>query len=114
MKEVNFANEDTATSAQKLARAYSQLATDLEKEMKDAARAADLLGDALGPEIASRANLDSIVQNLRNMGLTFEEITTDVDVLATALKDLDRVQVQGPARGLEEIDEGARKAKVRC
>lgn len=109
MGDVNNSLDDTTTSAQKVAKALSGLAGDIETEMKGAAQAADALGKALGPEIAGRANLDQVVADLKKMGLTFDEITADADALAAGLKDLDRVQVQ--AKGLGEVESSAKRAK---
>jgi len=108
MGEVGDSLDDTTTSAQKVAKALSGLAGDLERELKGAATAADALATALGPEISSRADLGSVVADLHKMGLTFDEITADADTLAGSLRQLDTVQIN--AQGLDNVAGSAKRA----
>ena len=95
MADVEGSVADTATQADKVSQAFVEMAGKIETEMKQAADAAEALGKALGPEVADRADLDSITRDLNQMGLSFEEITRDADKLAVGLRELDRVGQAG-------------------
>ena len=53
-----------------MATVLSQMAKDLDDELGRAAQAADALATALGPELAAKADVGSIVGDLQRMGLT--------------------------------------------
>lgn len=111
MKDVGDSTDDASTNAQKLAKVLAGMADDLEDEMKKAAKAADALGKALGPEMSGRTDLDSVVNDLKKMGLSFDEITDDADALAASLKRLDDVQLSNAGRGMDDIADSSKRAK---
>jgi hypothetical protein len=71
--------------------AFDQIAT----EAKATAAAADALGSALGPELASQADPTRIVGELKNMGLTLDQITTNADQLGAKMRELADADVGG-------------------
>jgi hypothetical protein len=80
------------------------------QEAKQTGEAAEALGRALGPELAAKADTAGIVGELRQMGLTIDEIKGNADQLAGKLREMSDADVGGKlgkglgtARG--EIDE---------
>ena len=104
LKKVEGEFDDTATAGERVATVLSAMARDLDTELDRAAAAADALSTALGPELAGKADVGSIVGDLQKMGLTFEEIVVDADKLAASLKELDQVQVKGLDSGLGGVN----------
>ena len=100
LKKVEDDFDETATAGDRVATVLSAMAKDLDDELGRAALAADALAQALGPELAAKADVGSIVGDLTRMGLTFEDIVADADKLATSLKELDQVQIKGIDSGL--------------
>lgn len=118
LKRVDTSFDDTATAGERVATVLSTMATDLDDELTRAKTAADALAAALGPELAGKADVGSIVGDLQRMGLTFEDITADADKLGDSLKQLDQVQTRGLESGLGgvstkvgDIGESARGSK---
>lgn len=108
LDDVETAEGDVESAGKIMARALSQAATDIEADLKDSARAADALGNALGPELANqvgRSGLDGFVNDLKKAGLTTLEIEADADKLAAAIKHLDDVgqQMDGLRGGLRKV-----------
>lgn len=88
---------------------------DVVAETKRVQTAADALGQALGPELAAKADTTSIVQDLQRAGLTIEEIIADADKLGAKLREVSDTDVGGrmganlgTARG--QIDEIGKSA----
>ena len=104
LKSVEDGLDDTASAGQKVAKVLSAMADQLDTELAEAARAADALATALGPELTSRADVGSLVADLNKLGLSFEEIEADADALAVSLKRMDDVQMGGVARGLGDVE----------
>jgi hypothetical protein len=92
-------------------------------QLNEAARAnavaAEALGDALGPELTSRVNMDGVIAELKQLGVSTEQITANADQLAAKLKEIDSPdlggrlgQSLGTARGqLEATSDAARGAR---
>ena len=68
---------------------------DLTTEAKQTAEAAEKLGRALGPELAAKADTTAIVQDLKQAGLTIDQITGNADQLAAKLKEVSDADVGG-------------------
>jgi hypothetical protein len=100
-----------------LSRVLSDLES-LSSEMRATTQAADTLGQALGPELSSKADLTTVVTELRSMGLTFDDIEGNADQLAAKLRELAAADVGGSlgqslgtARGeTEKLSDSARGA----
>lgn len=90
----------------------------LNLEARATAVAAEELGRALGPELAARADMTAVVSELKALGLTAEQVTTNADELAAKLKEVDSPdlggklgQALGTARGeTEKLADSARGA----
>jgi hypothetical protein len=67
-------------------------------EAKKTEAAAEALGQALGPQLAAKADLTGMVSDLQRMGLTLDEVTADADRLATTIKET------GAGSGLRGLD----------
>ena len=89
--------DDTRTKAQKLSDALGKLADDADAEFADMRSASGVMAEALGADFVEAAakagrSTDQIVQGLRDMGLSFDDIRGDADQLADAVKRLDGVR----------------------
>jgi hypothetical protein len=90
----------------------------LDQEARATAVAAEELGRALGPELTARVNMDGLITELKNTGLTIEQITTNADQLADKLRQVDSDDLggglgraMGTAKGkTEELADSARGA----
>lgn len=112
--------DDTATSSQRVAAALAKLADDARTELAGASRAADALGNALGPELAARLGRNGIAQyvgDLTRLGTSFEQIEADADELAASIRQIEQVKVDAADAGLSnlggrlsEVDDAARGA----
>jgi hypothetical protein len=71
--------------------AFDQVAA----EAKETAAAADVLGRALGPELAAKADTGAIVGELQQMGLTLDQITANADQLGGKMRELSEADVGG-------------------
>ena len=84
--------EDMRTSAERAADALDAASSAMIADLKKSESAAEALGKALGPELASRigeAKLDSFISDLRRMGLSFEEIEGNSERFAASLRKID-------------------------
>lgn len=92
-KETGESVEGIGTKGQVMARILSESADAVEQDLADAKRMADLLGEALGPELTAKLKTDgqllNIVDDLRRVGLTADDVEADVDQLAASIKRLD-------------------------
>lgn len=88
--------EDSESAGKKAAKALSKVADDLASDLKKADKAADALEKAMGVEVtnsfkkAGKSSID-LVNDLKKLGLTYDDIETDADDLAQALKKLNAV-----------------------
>lgn len=71
--------------------AFDQIAA----EAKQTADAADVLARALGPELAAKADTTAVVNDLKNMGLSIDQIKGNADQLAAKMKELSDLDVGG-------------------
>lgn len=115
MGKVDDAFDDAENGGKSMARAMKTIADDLERELDGTARAADKLGEALGPDLRGKigdAGLDKFVTDLRTAGLSFDDIEGEADELAAALARIDDVSVKSTSRlnqGLRDVDTTAAK-----
>ena len=120
--------QDTAREAKKVGEAVEEIdpqevvrafdrATDmLIDDLKAAERAADALGDALGPELRDSlgdAHLDSFIADLRQAGLTFDQIEQNADDFAGSLRKMDGAAssvkgVEGKLRAMNSEGDNSR------
>ncbi len=88
-------------------------------ETKRVQAAADALAQALGPELTAKADPTAIVQDLRQMGLTLDDITANADKLGNKLKEVSDADVGGKlgsslgtTRGkLDEVNKSAESSR---
>lgn len=113
--DVAKASDDAASAGKRMADALSAVADEIADELQGTARAADRLAEALGPEMAAKLNdgdLDRFVLDLRAAGLTIDDIESEAEELAAALKKMDDVHVQASGRirrGFDDIDGSVRR-----
>lgn len=100
-KDASSALDDTASAGDKARAAIKQMADTMDTELRGAAKAAQALGDALGPELAGRTDLDQMVADLGRMGVSFDEVRADADKFADTLKQVDGVRLQQVNDGLD-------------
>jgi uncharacterized protein YoxC len=83
--------DDTRTAGKKAADFLSKFADDAQADFKANAKAAEKLAEALGSEFVAELNasgrsVDDLVDDLKRMGLTAQDVEDSVDDLAPALK----------------------------
>ena len=86
--------DDSSDSADALARVMAATADKLEAEMKETAQIAELLGNALGPEMAAKigqSKIDTIAGEFRAAGLDAKGAEEKIDQLADGVRRLDQV-----------------------
>lgn len=86
--------DDSSDSADALAKVMAATADKLEAEMKETAQIADLLGNALGPELAAKigqSKIDTIAGEFRAAGLDAKGAEEKIDQLADGVRRLDQV-----------------------
>lgn len=86
--------DDSSDSADALAKVMAATADKLEAELKETTQIAELLGNALGPEMAAKigqANLDKIAGEFRAAGLDAKGAEEKIDQLADGVRRLDQV-----------------------
>lgn len=100
-----------------VSRALDQLEL-IDQDARAAAVAAEALGDALGPELSARSDLPTLVDELKRLGLTAEQVTANAKELGAQLQTMDSPdlggkfgQAMGTARGeTEKLTDSARGA----
>ena len=75
--------------------AFDQVAA----EAKRTAAAADVLARALGPELSAKADATAVVGELRQMGLSLDQITANADQLGAKLREVSDTDVGGKLGG---------------
>ena len=86
--------DDSSDSADALAKVMAATADKLEAEMKETAQIAELLGNALGPELAAKigqSKIDTIAGEFRAAGLDAKGAEEKIDQLADGVRRLDQV-----------------------
>lgn len=115
LDDVADALDDIGEGAEDAARSVvaklNDAADQLEKELDDAERSADALSRALGPELSQRVDLGKVVTELRNVGLTADDVEANADELATALRRLDGIKMKAVRSGLGELETSASKTR---
>ena len=118
IKNLNKAIEGTETGIEEMesagkiaARALSAAADAIESDLKGTKAAAEALAQAMGPELSAKADMTSIITDLKNMGLTTDQITTDAGELAAALQKLETVgkgHVSGVKSAFDDVEIAAK------
>jgi hypothetical protein len=118
VKDIVSGLDDTESAGKRVAGAMKQLAGDAEASFRDSRDAADRLAAALGPEMVSKIeaggrSVDSYITELQRMGLTFDDIRTDVDELADAIRRVDttRSSIDGLKAPLKDVDGNLREVR---
>lgn len=93
--------EKVGMSAQDAAKLVVALAQDTDKSARDAKAAADALAKALGPELTAKVDLDKVVQGFKDLGVSMDTVRQDADTLATALKQVDQINVDALNDGID-------------
>ena len=113
VKDIVSGLDDTESAGKRVATAMKMLSTDAESSFADARDAADKLAAALGPEMVSKMqqggrSVDDYVADLQRMGLTFDDIRTDVDELASAIRNVEstKANISGLQQPLRDVDTG--------
>lgn len=95
------AADDLESNGRKMARAMQTAADDMISEIESTRRAIDALDQALGD--VDGIDTTKIVGDLKRVGLTADEIETDADELAAALRRIDDVKLSASKAGFDDI-----------
>ena len=95
--------EDAGSAGKEMAQAMQRAADDIITEIEDTKRAVDALERALGPDFD--ADTRDVVADLKAIGLTAEDIETDADELAAAIRRIDDVKVSAEKAGFKDLNQ---------
>lgn len=90
-KDAISALDDTQTSGQRLATEMDRMSRAMEQDLRDAAAATEVLENALGQDTVDALrsvgrNVQDMVAEWRQAGVTYDEIRADADLLADTLR----------------------------
>lgn len=110
--------DDTESAGKRVATAMRQLAGDAERDFADARDAADKLARALGDETvaeieAAGRSVDGYIQDLRRMGLSYDDVRADVDELALSIRQVEttRSSIETLKAPLKDVDTDLRTVR---
>jgi hypothetical protein len=94
VKDLVSSMDETESAGKRVAAAMGILADDAETAFRDAKDAADKLATALGEETvaeikAAGRSVEGYVQDLQRIGLSYDDIRTDVDELADSIRKVE-------------------------
>ena len=94
IKDIVAGLDDTESAGKRVATAMKMLSDDAETSFRDARAAADKLAAALGDDMVAQIqaggrSVDGYVDDLKRMGLSFDDVRTDVDELADAIRKVE-------------------------
>jgi hypothetical protein len=101
LAEVGSELDDTADAGKKFAAALRVAADRVESDMDQTRRAADLLADALGPDMAAavgRSKIDEYAAQMRKAGLSVDDVEQNVIELADGIRRL-----SAPAKSADQL-----------
>lgn len=104
--------DDVRTAGQKAAAEIADMAATMDADLTDARSAADALARAMGPELAATVNMDQVLAQLRDMGLTMDDVRNEADPLAASLKSLADVKISAQAIGLDSMGGALKSARA--
>lgn len=118
IKDIVSGLDDTESAGKRVSTAMKQLSDDAERDLLDAKDAADKLAQALGPETVSKMeaagrSVDGYIEDLRRMGLSFDDVRTDVDELADAIRKVETTKssIDSLKAPLNDVDTGLRDVR---
>lgn len=113
VKDIVSGLDDTESAGKRVASAMKMLSDDAVREFGDAREAADKLAQALGPDTvadiqAAGRSVDGYIAELKRMGLSFDDVRTDVDELADAIRKVEttKANIDGLKAPLKDVDTG--------
>lgn len=111
VKDIVSGLDDTESAGKRVATAMKLLSDDAVREFGDAREAADKLAQALGADTvaeieAAGRSVDGYVAELKRMGLSFDDVRTDVDELADAIRKVEttKASIDGLKTPLKDVD----------
>lgn len=113
IKDIVSGLDDTESAGKRVATAMKMLADDAKADLSNARAAADQLASALGSDMVAQIeaggrSVDGYIEDLRRMGLTFDEISADVDQLASSIRSVEdaKSSIDSVRKPLDDVDEG--------
>jgi hypothetical protein len=111
VKDIVSTLDDTESAGKRVASAMKQLSGDAETTFADARDAADKLSRALGEDMVNQIqaggrSVDGYIADLQRFGLTFDDVRTDVDELADAIRKVEttKASIDGLKAPLKDVD----------
>lgn len=99
------AGDSAKTAAQKIASDLNRKVDELEGDLRKGASAAKALSAALGPELASKVDVNALVGKFRDLGAEFEDIQANADQLASTVRRMSEMDpsVTRSALGFKQL-----------
>ncbi|MDO8391063.1 MAG: hypothetical protein Q7V57_11285 [Actinomycetota bacterium] len=80
--------DDTQDAGTKMAAALKAAADKASQDLEETIAIADRLGEALGPELTSKVNVDEIAGKMRQVGITTEDVEANIDSFRQSLSQM--------------------------
>lgn len=118
IKDIVSGLDDTESAGKRVSTAMKTLSDDAERDLLDARDAADKLAQALGPDTVAKMeaagrSVDGYIEDLRRMGLSFDDVRTDVDELADAIRKVETTKssIDSLKAPLNDVDTGLQNVR---
>lgn len=110
MDKVDDAFDGSESKGKQLASALSASLDEIDAAMKATRDAADVLGRALGPELAAKIDTVAAVQEFQTLGLSVDEVKADVNDLADVIRKADDVTLSHLSGETDKLGNSAHDA----
>ena len=99
---------DAEDAGKQMAAALKAAADKADRELAETVALADKLGQALGPELTARVNVDEIASKMRQVGMTTADVEANIDDFRSSLTQMANTADQAKAR-MGDLDDGVRR-----
>jgi len=99
---------DAEDAGKQMAAALKLAADKADRELAETVALADKLGQALGPELTARVNVDEIAGKMRQVGMTTADVEANIDDFRSSLTQMANTADQAKAR-MGDLDDGVRR-----
>lgn len=99
---------DAEDAGKQMAAALKAAADKATQELEETVALADKLGEALGPELTARVNVDEIAGKMRAVGMTTADVEANIDSFKSSLSQMADTADQAKAR-MGDVEGAVRK-----
>lgn len=99
---------DAEDAGKAMATALKAAADKAQKDLAETVKFADKLGQALGPELTAKVNVDEIASKMRQVGMTTADVEANIDSFRASLTQMADTADQAKAR-MGDMETGVRR-----